>query len=291
MVTRWHPAAHADDPAMVMPQLMDLVKRSGDYLVDKGIANGRREAEWIFMEALGFARLDLYTRFDMPLDPPQVDRLRTLVTRRGRREPLAYVLGHQPFRTLRLAVTPAVLVPRPETEALIDLVLADLPQDGRLLDVGTGSGAIALAVRHARPDAQVEATDTSAEALVVARANAATLGLEVTFHHGHLAAHLSGPYAVIVANLPYIGEAERDVCDPELAHEPAQALFSGPDGLDLITALVADAPRLLAPGGVLWLEHGFRQGDAIRALAAAHGLACTIHRDAAGHERCARLQH
>lgn len=274
---------------MDMPLLMDLVKRSGEFLVGKGLSNGRREAEWIFMEGLACTRLDLYTRFDMPLDPAQVDRLRTLVTRRGRREPLAYVLGHQPFRTLRLTVTNDVLVPRPETEALVDLALADLPQGGRFLDVGTGSGAIALAVRHDRPDAQVEATDAFAEALAVARANANALNLDVRFHQGHLVRHLDGPYAVIVANLPYIGETERSDCDPELAHEPAHALFAGADGLDLIRELVADAARVLTPHGVLWLEHGFRQGEAITALATAHGFTCTIQRDAAGHDRCARL--
>lgn len=273
------------------PTLLDLVKRSGDWLVGKGLANGRREAEWIFAEALGLTRLDLYTRFDMPLDPAEVERLRGLVARRGKREPLAYVLGNQDFHGLRLSVGPAVLVPRPETEELVDLVLASLPDaPAAVLDVGTGSGAIALALKHLRPALAVQARDVSPEALAVAQGNAQRLGLEVVFSQGHLAQGLSGPFAAVVANLPYIAEDERALCDPELACEPALALFPGGDGLGLIRELIADAPRLLAPGGALWLEHGFRQAAAIAACAAQHGFAARRHRDAAGLERCSELR-
>ncbi len=273
------------------PTLLDLVKRSGDWLVGKGLANGRREAEWIFAEALGLTRLDLYTRFDMPLDAAEVERLRGLVARRGRREPLAYVLGNQEFHGLRLSVTPAVLVPRPETEDLVDLVLAALPDgSAQVVDIGTGSGAIALALKHLRPALTVHARDVSPEALAVAQGNAQRLGLDVAFSQGHLAQGLAGPYAAVVANLPYIAEDERALCDPELACEPALALFPGGDGLGLIRELIADAPRLLAPGAALWLEHGFRQAAAIAALAATHGFTAKLHRDAAGLERCSELR-
>jgi len=274
---------------MSMPQLLDLVKRSGAWLVEKGISNGQREAEWIFMEALQLSRLDLYTRFDMPLEPAEVNRVRALVARRGKREPLAYVLGHQPFCNLTLTVTAAVLVPRPETEALIPWLIADLPNGGAFLDVGTGSGAIAIAISQARPDARVEATDAYADAVAVARVNAERHAVSVGFHIGHLARGLSGPYDVVAANLPYIGTSEQADCDPELAHEPAHALYCGADGLGLIRELIADAPRLLAPTGVLWLEHGFRQGPAIIALAEAIGLRCTVVADAAGLDRHARI--
>jgi release factor glutamine methyltransferase len=274
---------------MAMPLLLDLVRRSGTWLLEKGIANGPREAEWIFMEALQLSRLDLYTSFDRPLEPAEVDRVRALVARRGKREPLAYILGHQPFVGLDLLVNPAVLVPRPETESLIPLLIADLPQGGRLIDIGTGSGAIALAVAQARPDAQVEASDLHPAALAVAQANAARHQLKVTFHAGHLARERSGPYAVIAANLPYIGTTEQAECDPELAFEPATALYCGPDGLGLIAELIQDAPRLLSPAGVLWLEHGHRQGPAITALATAAGLRCTVRCDDVGRERFARI--
>jgi release factor glutamine methyltransferase len=271
--------------------LLDLVQRSATWLAEKGLDNARREAEWIFAEALGLTRLDLYTRFDMPLDAAETTRLRALVQRRGRREPLAYVLGNQDFRGLKLRVTPAVLVPRPETEELVDLVLAALPVGAQaVLDVGTGSGAIALALKHARPELDVQARDLSPEALAVAQANAEALALAVVFSQGDLATGLAGPFAAVVANLPYIADDERGLCDPELAFEPALALFPGGDGLGPIRALIADAPRLLVSDGRLWLEHGFRQAPAIAAAATAAGLIATVHRDGAGHERFSELR-
>jgi release factor glutamine methyltransferase len=271
--------------------LLELVQRSAQWLAGKGLPNARREAEWIFAEALGLTRLDLYTRFDMPLDSAETARLRELVQRRGRREPLAYVLGNQEFHGLRLQVSPAVLVPRPETEELVDLVLAALAAGPQaVLDVGTGSGAIALALKQARPELAVQARDLSPEALAVAAGNAQVLGLEVVFSQGDLASGLDGPFAAVVANLPYIAEDERDLCDPELAFEPVLALFPGGDGLGPIRALIADAPRLLSPDGRLWLEHGFRQAPAISAAALAAGLIATLHRDGAGHERFSELR-
>jgi release factor glutamine methyltransferase len=271
--------------------LLDLVQRSATWLAEKGLGNARREAEWIFAEALGLTRLDLYTRFDMPLDSGETARLRELVQRRGRREPLAYVLGSQDFHGLKLRVTPAVLVPRPETEELVDLVLAALPVGAQaVLDVGTGSGAIALAVKHARPELVVQARDISPEALAVAQGNAESLGLAVAFSQGDLANGLTGPFAAVIANLPYIAEDERGLCDPELAFEPALALFPGGDGLTPIRRLIADAPRLLASDGRLWLEHGFRQAAAINAAASAVGLLATVHPDGAGHERFSELR-
>jgi release factor glutamine methyltransferase len=276
--------------AAVLPTLMSLLQRSTDYLKGHGIGNARREAEWIFAETLGLSRLELYTRFDMPVEEGEVGRLRTLVQRRGRREPLAYVLGNQEFCGLRLAVGPGVLVPRPETEELVGLVLAGLGQgEQRVLDVGTGSGAIALALKHARPACLVEASDQSDAALAIASANASRLELVVTWHRGHLARDRQGGYAVVVANLPYVGEDERASCDPELAFEPQEALFCGRDGLGLIRELILDSRRLLAPGGLLWLEHGWKQGEAISAFCRQQGLTCTIHRDLAGRDRFARI--
>lgn len=276
--------------AMSLPTLMDLIKRSTDYLVSHGITNARREAEWIFAETLGLTRMDLYTRFDMPIEDVEVGRLRGLVQRRGRREPLAYVLGSQEFCALRLTVGPGVLVPRPETEELVERVLKSLPATPvRVLDVGTGSGAIALALKQQRGDCVIEATDISQEALTIARANGERLGLSVVWHHGHLAQPVQGSFTAVVANLPYIGEGERGECDPELAFEPASALFAEADGMALICELLSDAKRLLAHDGVMWLEHGWRQGDAVRRASAAHGLTCEILRDLAGKDRFARV--
>ncbi|MBA2481693.1 MAG: peptide chain release factor N(5)-glutamine methyltransferase [Planctomycetes bacterium] len=275
---------------MALPLLLELVKKSADYLATHGIANARRESEWIFAESLGLTRMDLYTRFDMPLDEVDVARLRALITRRGKREPLAYVLGNLEFHGLRLSVGPGVLVPRPETEELVDHLLKELPvAPARVLDIGTGSGAIALAIKSARPDCTVEAGERSEAALAIARANAQTLGCDVRFHLGDLAFALSGPYDAIAANLPYVGESERGACDPELAFEPAEALFAGDAGLDQIARLVPDLARLLAPAGVAWLEHGWQQGAGVRALCASAGLACTTIADGAAKERFARV--
>ena len=168
-------------------QLIDLLKRSTDYLAAREIENARREVEWMFSELLGFSRLDLYTRYDMLLETEEVDRLRVAIQERAQRRPLAYILGKQPFRQLNLTVNEAVLVPRPETEELIDHVLATVPQGGRIYDIGTGSGAIALACKHDRADCTVIASDLSAEALAVAQQNAADHELEVEFRQGNLA--------------------------------------------------------------------------------------------------------
>jgi len=272
--------------------LIDLLQRGADYLAQREVANARREAEWIFAGHLGLSRLELYTRYDMPVAAAERDRLRAAIQRRGKREPLAYILGTQPFCGLELAVTPAVLVPRPETEELVELVAAELADDGagrRVLDVGTGSGAIALALKSLRPAAAVHATELSPDALAVARGNAERSGLDATFHRGHLAQELEGGWDLVVANLPYVAESERALCDPELAFEPQGALFAADEGLALIAELIADGERLLAPGGALWLEHGFAQAARIADLAAAAGLVSAIHRDGGGHERFTRI--
>ncbi len=210
-----------------------------------------------------------------------------LCQRRAAGEPVAYLTGRKAFYGLPLAVDARVLDPRPDTETLVDWALELLAPCAapRIADLGTGSGAIALALQSQRPDAQVLAVDASAGALAVAQANAARLGLPVRFVRSHWLDGVAGPFDAIVSNPPYI-RAD----DPHLAaltHEPLSALASGADGLDDIRAITAQAPARLAPGGWLLLEHGWDQAEAVQALLRAAGFAAVASRhDLAGIARC-----
>ena len=211
----------------------------------------------------------------------------SLYQRRAAGEPLAYLTGSKEFYGLDLHVDARVLVPRPDTETLVDwalAVIATIPA-ARVLDLGTGSGAIALAIKHARPDAQVSAVDASAAALEVARGNASRLGLEVDFTQGSWFDCVSSHFHAIVSNPPYIAASDPHLV--ALAHEPPEALTAGPDGLADIRQIVAGASTHLVPGGWLLLEHGYDQAEQVRALLGAAGLEGTVsRRDLAGIERC-----
>jgi release factor glutamine methyltransferase len=225
--------------------------------------------------------------------PSMYAHFQQLVARRRSGEPLAYVTGRKEFFGIDLAVDHRVLIPRPDTETLVEWALAlwvAAPGEktrpmGRLLDLGTGSGAIALAIKRASPALAVDAVDASANALVVARANAQRLGLDVVFLHGSWFEPVHGLYDCIVSNPPYVADGDPHL--PALAHEPLAALTSGPDGLRDIRCILAGAPRHLAPGGWLLLEHGFDQGPAVQALLTGAGFRdVSVRQDLAGHWRC-----
>jgi release factor glutamine methyltransferase len=211
----------------------------------------------------------------------------TLLARRASGEPLAYVLGQREFWSLPLRVTPATLIPRADTELLVECALRSLPDGGSLLDLGTGSGAVALAVCSARPSAVVVAVDRSAAALAVARHNGAVLGLNVVWCLSDWFSALAGQtFDVIVGNPPYIAENDPHLLQGDLVHEPRSALVSGQDGMDDLRRIIDTAPAYLKPGGGLWLEHGFGQGSEVRKVLAARGfVAVETCRDLAGHER------
>lgn len=245
------------------------------FFREKGIEQPRLDAELLIADALGVDRMRIYLDHHKPLHPDELTAVRERVRRRGRHEPVAYITGQKGFWSLDLAVDARVLVPRPDTERLVERAIERLKgrEAPRIVDVGCGSGAIALALAHERPDATVIGVDRSPDALDVSRKNAAALGLDrVEWRRGDLLAGLAGPFDLVASNPPYIPSADIDALMPDVArYEPRAALDGGPDGLDLVRRLIPEAAERLAPGGVLLVEIGHDQGPAARALAEADG--------------------
>jgi release factor glutamine methyltransferase len=275
--------------------IREALAASVDALRAAGIEDPRLDAELMLAEATGWDRARLASHPEEEIPPPAARRFGEMVRRRLRREPVAYIVGHKGFRHIELAVDPRVLIPRPETELLVEPALELEPR--RVLDVGTGSGAIALAIAAELPRCEVTATDTSTAALEVARANAARLGLaeRVELVEATLPAD-SREFDLILANLPYVSEAEWDGLEPEVTEwEPREALLAGADGLDAIRALLAEGVRSLlrrpqpnanAAGGLIALEIAEGQAGAVRALLGEAGFSAVETRtDLAGIER------
>lgn len=276
--------------------ILRMILWSAEYLTERGVDSGRLDAEHLLAEAVGAGRLQLYLEHERPLTPDELERFRPLLKRRARREPLQYILGRQPFRELDLEITPDVLIPRPETEVLVGEVLdwaRARPRGApRALDVGTGSGAIALSLAFEGSFASVLATDIDEGALGVARRNRDAAGLadRVELRLGPLFDPVRPEecFDVIVSNPPYVAESEADALQPEIVEwEPRAAVFGGADGLDVIRALVAGAASRLAPGGLLALEVGSGQAEAVlRLIGESETYAApSVRRDYAGKER------
>jgi release factor glutamine methyltransferase len=247
------------------------------------------EAQTLLLQALGRdlhdrAWLLLHDSDELPLHISAL--YNDLMQRRLAHEPLAYLTGQQEFHGLSLQVDKRVLVPRPDTETLVDWALElELPPRSHVLDLGTGSGAIALALKHARTDWQVQAVDASEQALAVAAGNAARLRLEVSFLPSHWFSHVQVLFNLVVSNPPYIAQGDPHL--PDLRAEPSEALVSGADGLDDIRHIIAKAPAHLKPGAWLLLEHGFDQAPAVRHLLVSQGFVQVQSRnDLAGISRC-----
>ena len=260
----------------------EVLRAATAYLGECGIDTARLDAELMLSRALGLTRIELYTQHDRPLTATERAAARALVQRRGGREPLAYVLGDWDFRRLTLKTDARALVPRPETEVVVErcLALLDGADAPRVADVGTGTGAIALALKQERPDAQVVATDASPDALALARENADANGLEVQLVEGDLLAGADGPFDLVVSNPPYVDETELDGLEPELAWEPRAALLDAGQTLRL-----AREARAMLDGWLVLEVHADRARTVAGDLAAIGYAGISVACDLAGRER------
>lgn len=249
-----------------MKTVLDCLESGSRYLEDRGIENARRNMQWLVAHQLGCDRLELYLQFDRPMAEEELAPLRDILKRRGAGEPLQHLLGTVEFHRHEFRCDARALVPRPETEELVEQVLKlSYPRPARVLDVGTGSGVLGLSLALALGEEcrELVLADVSSEALALARENAALHEVEAIFHEGDLLEGLPGPFDLIVANLPYISEGEKGSLSAEVRHDPPSALFAGADGLDLLRQFIPQAAGRLGPEGCLALEIGASQGAAL----------------------------
>ncbi len=250
--------------------VLELLRWTTDYFARAGIETARLDAEVLLAHALESDRLRLYVDYEKPVLQTERDRYRALVQRRAReRVPVSLLIGEREFWSLRFRVTPQVLTPRPETETLVEAALSRIPDPKsapRILDIGTGSGAIALSLASERPQAEITATDLSEPALQIAAENADRLqvGERIRWLSGDLFEPVASErFDLVVSNPPYVARAGAESLPPELAHEPEMALFAGEDGLEVIRRLVARAGDHLSAGGWLFVEHSPEQVETI----------------------------
>lgn len=273
----------------------DVLLKAAEYLKTKGRESPRLGAEVLLAETLGCDRLGVYLRFEQVLSPAELDRYRDLIRRRGQGEPVAYLIGKKEFHSLRFVVTPAVLIPRPETETLVEVAVDSIRKRNlaapRILDLGTGPGNILISVAKELGEGIYVAVERSKEALEVARRNVETLlpGTRVALYEGDWFAGLppgEEPFDAILANPPYIPSAELDRLPPEISvYEPRIALDGGPDGLDAYRVIARDSGRHLRRGGFIAVEIGAAQHASVGALLEEHGYRPQVRRDLAGKER------
>lgn len=273
-----------------MLTVLDVIKKTTEFFAGKGIESPRLNAELLIGHGLGLPRMQLYLQFERPLAETELERIRPLVRRRGQREPVQYIVGTTEFCGLTLKVDRRALIPRPETEQLVELALASVPAPTTILDLGTGSGAIALALAIAVPGAAVVAVDRSEEALALARENAVGVGLaeRVSFRQSDWFSNTpAGPFDLIVANPPYLSAIETAATAAEVQQfEPSSALTANDDGFADLRAIISAAPRHLAPNGALVLETGINQHADLMVAARAVGLADVQSRpDLTGRDR------
>ena len=266
-------------------ELLDWTTR---YFAEKGIEEPRLEAELLLTRVLHKDRVYLYTHYEAPVNQQERDQYRELIKRRVKGEPTAYILGVKEFMSLEFSVSPAVLIPRPETELLVEkaLEILSLRQSGAVCDIGTGSGAIAVSIAYYAPYADVKAVDISVAALEIARQNAERYGVNIDFFHGDLLEPFGEErFDLIVANLPYISKVEYQSLSPEVRlFEPELALLGGEDGLELYRKLISVAGNHLKPQGYILLEIGAAQGEAAQEMLTGF-VQVELIQDYAGYDR------
>jgi release factor glutamine methyltransferase len=277
-----------------MKSVLETINGGAEYLGKRGIGEARRNMEHLLAHRLGCTRMQLYTQFDRPLEEEILAPLRESLKKRGEGIPLQHLLGSVGFHGRDFLCDARALIPRPETEELAEMILKLLP-DGSLeiLDMGCGSGVLGLTIAAERPKSHVTLADISEEALALTRENAEKLGIEnIALVHSDLFSSISGTFDVIAANLPYVPEGEAAEMARELRHDPALALFSGADGLDLLRRFVPESFRFLKPGGLLALEIGHDQASQLLAGLESCGFAETeIRRDLSGVARFPFARH
>ncbi len=273
--------------------IQKILDWTSTYFSSKSISNARLDAEWLLANVLNCTRLDLYLQFERILTPDERTQYREFVQRRTQREPVQYILGQAEFRGLVFQVTPDVLIPRPETELLVDAVLENIAgrpdKHLRVLDIGTGSGCIAVSVAKESPLTEVWAMEVSPEALKVARGNAASHGAEIHF----LQQDIFQPFVekmprfdIVVSNPPYVAPVEKEILPPEVKnYEPSAALFTPGDGLNFYRQFIKIAPEILAPEGFFILEMGYEKSNLINNLFTGNGYQTQIKKDYANIER------
>ncbi|HEV2029493.1 MAG TPA: peptide chain release factor N(5)-glutamine methyltransferase [Candidatus Dormibacteraeota bacterium] len=268
--------------------VLEILKLASDHFQKRGSDSARLDAEVLLAHLLGLRRLDLYLKFDRPLSEPEVGRYRELVAKRANGEPVAYLVGHKEFMGLEFMVTPAVLIPNPDTEVLVQRAVELAREAGRpfrVADVGTGSGCIAIAIAHYAPNVEVVASDVSEEALEVAARNVAAhaLGDRVHLVCGDLMAPLTGGFDLVCANLPYV--AADAALAPQVVAQPARALYAEREGSALVTRLLEETPARLTAGGRVLAELDPSITSLAVNVANRNFAGHRIHRDLGGHER------
>lgn len=273
--------------------IVTVLRLAAQYLADKGIESSRLDAEVLMAHVLGVSRIRLYVEHDRPLTPEELKSYRDVIARRAQRIPVAYIIGHKEFMSLDFLVDASTLIPRPDTEVLVECATEALKSmvtdELRILDIGTGSGVIACSLAKLFPGSRVTAVDICQEALAIAKMNAHRLGLLDRIHLvvGDLFQGVEGQFHAIISNPPYVPDRELLSLPPEIAkYEPRLALAAGEDGLAVIRKIVAAAPKYMEPRGVLAIEIGRDQGDRVAELLDSSGYSQVRRvRDYSGNER------